>query len=417
MSTIEASAQSISQINSNTFLVEFEVSTSIKPNDKIDLTVNHSIPISIIASANTYKNLQNEIQYRTNINSEEIKIFPYSGNKELSRISAGKNRIGTVLYPDSMFSLLSQIELSTNIPLNSKVFIVIDTYPGLASIEHNDLKVKFIKQDVDNLYKKIYEFQQRTACEINIIIDKNTCEIIQSAYPIPFNVITSTPDKITKCLCDIVFGKIIGGIQNEFNGIISTSPNYKIIDAFNVIIPEKNMHNINIRGSGVIISGNTTSRIILLVEKNNNVDLSNKIEFNELNTETKLFEFDFDSEITLNPCVLAIEKYIEIIKYDQRLGDIINKSEKYKEHMISESAIINSIEYDTIESFNFDSLTDFKETILKKLSQIVYNIKNNWILIRTSFKFTGNKSSYDLSLHYNPLIPAARQLTSFVSSV
>jgi hypothetical protein len=426
MSSIEVSSQSISQINSDTYLVDFEVKTTVKPNDKIDLTINHSKPISIITSLTTYNNLKNEITNRTNINSEEINIFSYIGNKELSKIFPGKNKIGTVVYPDIVFSLLSQIQLSTNIPLNSKVFIVIDSYPGLLSIEHNDLKIQFIKQDLDNLCKKLIDFQEKTGCEINIIFDKNTFGTIQLVYSIPFNIITSTPDKITKCLCDIVFGKIIGGIQSDFNGIISTNSKYRIIDVFNIPNSEKlNIHNTSIRGSGLTISGNTTSHLMLLIEKNESNDETNKIEFYELHTDTKLFDFNINSEIILNQSASSIRKYIEILKYSQKLSEIMHYQEKYKEHMISNSLIINSIEYDDIESFDFESLSEFKDSIIKKLLHMVQIIKNNWSSIRSTFKFTkinhnnlcdlafNYNNTYDLPLNYN--LPA-RQVTGFISS-
>ena len=178
MSSIEASNYSAYRINSDTIMVEFDCKTNVKPNIKFDFSVNHSKPINIITSSSIYQQLHNEVLDRTNINSEEIKVYGYTGNKELSSISPGKNRLGTVSYPDYMISLLSEIEISSNIQHGSKVILVIDSYPSITFIEHSVLKNKLIEKDFENFCTIITEFIHKTKCDFTLLIDSNIAKYI-----------------------------------------------------------------------------------------------------------------------------------------------------------------------------------------------------------------------------------------------
>ena len=406
MSSIEASNYSAYRINSDTIMVEFDCKTNVKPNIKFDFSVNHSKPINIITSSSIYQQLHNEVLDRTNINSEEIKVYGYTGNKELSSISPGKNRLGTVSYPDYMISLLSEIEISSNIQHGSKVILVIDSYPSITFIEHSVLKNKLIEKDFENFCTIITEFIHKTKCDFTLLIDSNIAKYIIDAYKqIPFSFVVSNANKITRCLCDIVFGRIISGVQNDFNGIITTS-NYTIIDAFiknkskqelsedysklNLTDLTPDIHTINLRGSGLSISGNYQSHICLLLQKKSETDM---IEFNEINTNKKLFELDI-SNLEMHPSATVLSKYLDIVNYYYKLKDI--NVDKYKEHMINEMLFINSIEYGSVETYMVES--DFKDEIISKLTSLVQILKKEWNRIRNSFVF--NKNTVAVQIEY-----------------
>ena len=406
MSSIEAPNYSASRINSDTIMVEFDCKTNVKPNIKFDFNVNHSKPINIITSSSIYQQLHNEVLDRTNINSEEIKVYGYTGNKELSSISPGKNRLGTVSYPDYMISLLSEIEISSNIQYGSKVILVIDSYPSITYIEHSVLKNKLIEKDFENFCTKIKEFIHKTKCDFTLLIDSNIAKFIIDAYKqIPFSFVVSNTNKITRCLCDIVFGRIISGVQNDFNGIITTT-SYSIIDAFikttskqelsedysklNLTDLTSDIHTINLRGSGLSISGNYQSHICLLLQMKSETDI---IEFNEINTNKKLFELDI-SNLEMHPSSTVLSKYLDIVNYYYKLKDIT--VDKYKEHMINEMLFINSIEYGSVETYMVES--DFKEEIISKLTSLVQILKKEWNRIRNSFVF--NKNTVAVQMEY-----------------
>jgi hypothetical protein len=405
MSSIEASNYSAYRINSDTIMVEFDCKTNVKPNIKFDFSVNHSKPINIITSSSIYQQLHNEVLDRTNINSEEIKVYGYTGNKELSSISPGKNRLGTVSYPDYMISLLSEIEISSNIQHGSKVILVIDSYPSITFIEHSVLKNKLIEKDFENFCTIIQEFIHKTKCDFTLLIDSNIAKFIIDAYKqIPFSFVVSNANKITRCLCDIVFGRIISGVQNDFNGIITTT-SYSIIDAFiknkskqesedysklNLSDLTSDIHTINLRGSGLSISGNYQSHICLLLQKKSETDM---IEFNEINTNKKLFELDI-SNLEMHPSATVLSKYLDIVNYYYKLKDI--NVDKYKEHMINEMLFINSIEYGSVETYMVES--DFKDEIISKLTSLVQILKKEWNKIRNSFVF--NKNTVAVQIEY-----------------
>ena len=428
MSSIEASNYSATRINQDTIMVEFDCKTNVKPNIKFDFSVNHSKPINIITSSSIYQQLHNEVLDRTNINSGEIKVYGYTGNKELSSISPGKNRLGTVSYPDYMISLLSEIEISSNIQYGSKVILVIDSYPSITFIEHSVLKNKLIEKDFENFCTIINEFIHKTKCDFTLLIDSNIAKFIIDAYKkIPFSFVVSNANKITRCLCDIVFGRIISGVQNDFNGIITTTStsnsiiddgiittnNYTIIDAFiktsnvsqdkskqqlsedysklNLTDLTPDIHTINLRGSGLSISGNYQSHICLLLQKKSETDM---IEFNEINTNKKLFELNI-SNLEMHPSATVLNNYLDIINYYYKLKDIT--VDKYKEHMINEMLFINSIEYGSVETYIVES--DFKDEIISKLTSLVQILKKEWNRIRNSFVF--NKNTNAVQIEFN----------------
>ena len=423
MSSIEASNYSATRINQNTIMVEFDCKTNVKPNIKFDFSVNHSKPINIITSSSIYQQLHNEVLDRTNINSEEIKVYGYTGNKELSSISPGKNRLGTVSYPDYMISLLSEIEISSNIQHGSKVILVIDSYPSITFIEHSVLKNKLIEKDFENFCTIIQEFIHKTKCDFTLLIDSNIAKFIIDAYKqIPFSFVVSNTNKITRCLCDIVFGRIISGVQNDFNGIITTTSTSNIIDngiitttstsniidAFikpsnssqtksedysklNLTDLTSDIHTINLRGSGLSISGNYQSHICLLLQMKSETDI---IEFNEINTNKKLFELDI-SNLEMHPSATVLSSYLDILNYYYKLKEIA--VDKYKEHMINEMLFINSIEYGSVETYMVES--DFKDEIISKLTSIVQILKKEWNRIRNSFVF--NKNTVAVQMEFN----------------
>jgi len=423
MSSIEASNYSASRINQDTIMVEFDCKTNVKPNIKFDFSINHSKPINIITSSSIYQQLHNEVLDRTNINSEEIKVYGYTGNKELSSISPGKNRLGTVSYPDYMISLLSEIEISSNIQYGSKVILVIDSYPSITFIEHSVLKNKLIEKDFENFCTIINEFIHKTKCDFTLLIDSNIAKFIIDAYKkIPFSFVVSNANKITRCLCDIVFGRIISGVQNDFNGIITTASyndgiittaNYSIIDAFikttkqdkskqqlsedysklNLTDLTSDIHTINLRGSGLSISGNYQSHICLLLQKKSETDI---IEFNEINTNKKLFELDI-SNLEMHPSATVLSSYLDILNYYYKFKDTVFDTDKYKEHMLNEMLFINSIEYGSVETYMVES--DFKDEIISKLTSLVQILKKEWNRIRNSFVF--NKNTVSVQMEFN----------------
>ena len=151
------------------------------------------------------------------------------------------------------------------------------------------------------------------------------------------------------------------------------------------------IHTINLRGSGLSISGNYQSNICLLLQKKSDTDI---IEFNEINTNKKLFELDI-SNLEMHPSATVLNSYLDIVNYYYKLKDIT--VDKYKEHMLNEMLFINSIEYGSVETFMIDS--EFKDEIINKLTSLVQILKKEWNRIRNSFVF--NKNTNAVQIEFN----------------
>jgi len=390
MSSIIASSQSIERISSNEYFVKFDIQTIVSPSIKFDLTINHEKPVNLIVSPQVYSALRADIFTRINKNTSDIKLFSYNSGKELCRIVPGSNKIGNVSYPEINFLLLSQIEFPTNLEPNAHYIIVIDSYPALNMIEYGPLKSKLFSQDVSNFLLKFDKFNEEAKkinTTVQLIISKQDFDSIDLGVRYFLKVPTN---KLVKSLADIVFGCTIGGIQSDFSSIISKDSNWKIIDAFSY---QKNLqddtiklpHKLIIRESGLVICGNTSSSIGLIIKSiNQDSDVTN-FKMIDINLDTQICDFIIDSNIPLHSEATKLLKYIEIIQYETIL-DILDTNSKLekKSHMLSNSKIIESIEYSEFNDFALEYELH-KKSINDKLCLIIKIIKSKWSEIRSTF--------------------------------
>ena len=395
MATINTFGQSIRQIDSNTWFVQFNVETSVEPSIKFDLSTNYSKPINLIVGPNTYSRMKSEFGSYKNSNSGEIKIFSYSGGKELGRIEPGSNQMGTVTYPEIQYSLLSQIQFPTSPQPDSLYLIVIDGYPALKLTEYSTIREKLVKQDTQVFGSKLKEFVSKamhTGTGVQLIVDQSIGQIL-GEYDSFVNITQSNETKITRCLGDILFGRVFGGTQPDFSSIISPGSEWDIIDAFSVNISSgenNSTHKLAIRGSGLSIESNCSSLVGMILKAN--TDSISEVLIQDINLGTQICDFDL-VDIPQHPNAPSLINYIKLEQYVQTLGLFETSTnptnselkKKIKEHVKANADFIQLIEYGENSDWEITPTDPFASLINRKICSLIKQAKGFLSQMRSHF--------------------------------
>jgi len=430
MASIQVLSQSIEYINSNKYFIKFDIQTNVKPNASFNLTVNHKKPVNLIVSPYIYNGFQSDICQRTNANEHDVIIYGFHGGKELSRVLPGLNKMGNVTYPDIGYSLLSQI-VFPNPESNSHYILAIDSLPALSTIEHEQLRTQLFEQDTTVFIENLSKFSQAAlsiGSTIQLVILKESSvlsEFLLSASSFQISRIESS--KMVRYLGDVVFGRVFGGTQSDFSTILSLSgsnSNSKVslVTAFSQVMSDSEFqHKIIIRSSGVVISGNTTSSIGMIIE----ADSTDIIKVFDVNSGMEVCCFDCTS-VPIHTEVSRLGEYIKLIEYTNVLQKIdSNDKDKTKIHMSSCREFIEEIEYS-----EYDDLVvledKFSLTINKQILHGLKIIKAKWYDIRSKFgynnkssnkSFTGRGQNIDFSNELEFSFPPGFEYTPGIHSV
>lgn len=445
MASITTSNQSIGQINSNTWIVQFVAETSVEPSIKFDLSTNHSRPINLIVGPNTYLRMKSEFAPVKNSNSEEIKIYSYNGGKELGRIEPGSNQMGTVTYPEIKYSLLSQIQLPDVPQPNSFYVIVIDSYPAYKSVEYSSVRDELVRQDTQLFNSRLKNFcylATKTNTQVKLIVDQYAdqvlSELIHSRFEKKYSkysdedivepyvdMIYSDENKISRCLSEIVFGRVFGGMQPEFSSIISPGDDWDIVDAFSTSISDsKSAHKLTIRGSGLAIGSNCSSLIgMILTSKSENVS---RLTIRDINLDTQICDFELE-KIPSHSDANKLERFIQLEQYVKTLGSLVTSipictsqpvdfKNKIKEHIRANSKFIELIEYSEFTDWeikleSFDNIINGKIcNLVKQAKSFLSHLRSHFVVEQKSEK--GNSIFDRIPLRQENTV-ARRQVTGF----
>ncbi len=401
MASIKVLSQSIERINQDKYFIKLDVETNVKPNASFDLTVKNETPVSMIVSPSVYQGLKPDIGTRTNSNVHEIKIYGFHGGKELGRILPGSNKMGNVTYPDIKYSLLSQIVFPNPEP-NTKYILAIDSLPALGTIESKFLATRLLAQDLDLFEKNLDKFRQAIqpiGSNIQVIVYKDNISFTENLKNHESIINLSTfieANKIVRYLGDIVFGRVFGGTQGNFSTVLAltgsdsgnniSSPS--IIATFSQHIPDSDFacnHVITLRGSGITISGNTTSSVGVIVDIGSS--LVNNIKITDTSTGETICVFDNIKTNTTNPEHLKLGKFVEILKYIKEAEKINFSDEKnvIKSHMKLYKDFIQFIEYCDYEELGLFE-DKFAQVINSNIIHLVKWCKKRWADYRSRFQ-------------------------------
>jgi hypothetical protein len=408
MTTLVVNSQSIQEINLDAWIVHFDIQTAVMPTIKFDMTIDHKKEITLIVSNEMYLRIHKDFASRVNSNSCEIKVCSYNGGKELARIAPSTNLMGNVSYPDIHYTLLSQIEVPPTPQPNTIYIFVIDSYPGLQLVEYETIKNNLIEQDNKVFMSKLKNFHSeanKVNSEIKLVLESSVNQAISKSYFDEsgtscfdesgtsrfdhIHKIVSDSNKLTKCLGDIIFGCVFGGIQTEFSSIITPNSGWTILDAF--ATSKTRTHKLTIRGSGLGISGNNSSSIGIILKRTS--DSIKNFELTDINLGTKICEFvlDDESKYPKHQDAINLSKYLGLIEYTKTISQFIfglntnpELKVKIKEHMKSNSEYISTIEYDNFDDFAIKE-DHFKNIINEKICSLISSIKSNFANIRSKF--------------------------------
>jgi hypothetical protein len=407
-------------INDKYCCLEMNIETNVDPEECFDFCKVHTDNIHVIIPQKQYSTLNNVLDKRTNKNASIVSFYSYAGGKPITQLLNGHKSLSKIPYPINYGTTFSSIKFP-KLKENEILYIIIDSYPEILSITDLTLKEKLIRSDVQQFISKLKA--QYTNITLNLIINETTIEIINKVFPDFLTVIISglnldfdvhinrvPGEEINNYLCDVIFGKIIGGQQQQFNGTLIFK-DHTIVNFYNI-------GNISclLRGSGLSLSGNGTSNIFVLLEKESEDAVLN---ISEYSTETNLYTDD-NTEIPTHPNYLTFLKFVDICNYYEQVKQISKDKnlEHIKEFMQDNTLMNNEIELSGFDNFIVPKVKWYDSTFNQVYKDMLSNICSLLSNIRFNFK---KKTDLELYHEYNsqdvaetmrqPINTITRQLT------
>lgn len=394
-------------INDKLIGLEMNIQTNVEPEECFDFTRNYNKNIHIIIPSKTYPQLGHIVEKRVNKNTGVINFYSYAGGKPVSQLINGQRNLSKLTYPPYSSTLLSSIKFPK--VLNGEIlYILIDSYPEFLSISQSSLKTELIKNDTNLLIQRLVNSLDGNDIEIKFIIDQLIFESINLVYPefkdvlcniknFKVSQLTISNDDMKNYLCDDIFGKVIGGQQQLFNGTL-VFKDYTIIDVYN-----DSKINISLRGSGLYLMGNGISKIFIILEKESDEKIIN---ITESTSGIVLFEANLIDINETHPYSNFITEIFNISNYNYEIQKhIINNDKKeIKEFMLKNS------KYNTeLELYEFEDIqSEEKKWYYNNLKLRIIELINNSIKMFNNIKHIFTK---DTDIIFQNNIPMQRQYT------
>ena len=405
MNQINVSNPVIYRLAPTNFMLSFDISTETRTTALIDLSKNSKNETKIISSNGVYSKFkENHLSSRKNKNTGDIKFYSYAGGKEITRLTTGSNRMSNLAYPPYNGTLFSSIELPE---MNKKdnVYLLIDNYIEINTISCPNMKKELINKDLEILLNKIKNGIEGKNVNFIILFDSKLHEELIKYEPELNTIICSydihpmkSEGHIVPYVCDLVFGRILGGQTHQFTGVINPE-GYTIIDAFTTSII--NYHKLTNRTSGLSILGNGTATIYMLLRSNN--ALTNKIKLMEVPTGTELLNISTNTNVKEHKNTSDILKLIKLIDYTLLLKNILSKNDRTEMKQFMKDNLEENFnwEFNFLENYNPDKLEeDIKLQIDNKMILYYQNMLHFLKTIRNIY--SGKRSLDDLLDNYPP---------------
>lgn len=417
MTTLESQLSAITiqedvkmyNINDKLVGLEMSIQTNVDPEECFDFTKNCDKNIHIVVPAKTYTQVGYIIEKRINKNTGVINFYSYAGGKPVSQLMNGQKNLSKIIYPPYSSTLLSSIKLPK--VLNGEIlYILVDSYPEFSSINQSSLKKDLIKNDLNLLIQRLVDSVYGDDIEIKFIIDKSTFESINLVYPEFEDIICNiknfkvslskvSNDEMNNYLCDDLFGKVIGGHQQLFNGTL-VFKDYTIIDIYN-----DNKINISLRGSGLYLMGNGISKIFVILEKES---IDSSINITESTSDTVLFEGNLTDIDIIHPYTDLITNIITISNYNKEIERCLNSKDKkeMKEFMIKNSTYNTELELYEFEYIQAEEKEWYYNNLKLRIQELINNSRRMLNSVRKYFVITK-----DIDTGSQPNISMQRQYT------
>ena len=397
----------IYNINDKLVGLEMSIQTNIELEECFDFTKNYDKNIHIVIPLKNYTQLGDIIEKRVNKNTGIINFYSYAGGKPVSQLINGQRNLSKITYPPYSSTLLSSIKIPKVI--NGEIlYILIDSYSEFLSISQSSLKTELIKNDTNLLIQRlINSIEGANDIEIKFIIDHDVFESINLVYPEFQNTISNIKnfkvhftilnDKMNNYLCDDVFGKVIGGQQQLFNGTL-VFKDYTILDVYN-----DSKINISIRGSGLYLLGNGISKIFVILEKESDEQIIN---ITESTSSIVLFEENLINIKEIHPYIDVITEIITILNHSNKIKSCVTYKDKkkMKEFMLENSKYNTEVELYEFEDIISDEKEWYYDNLKLRILELINNSRAMLINIRRNFVTNIERS-------FQPNIPIHREYT------
>jgi hypothetical protein len=414
----------ISKINENHILLKTNIETIQHYNSSIDLTSKRINKCKIILSSMQYEAFK-KLQFINN-NLNDINFYSYLGGKEITTLTPYKNIFSSIVYPNYTGTLFNSIEFPI-IEENDEIFLLIDQYLELNKLYVPELKKTLIKNDVEQLINNIKtnctlkniklkfiisDQLFREIAEINSKINNNNELKSYNIYTEFMKIMTNTniiveiisvdKNNIAEYVCDLLFGKLVGNQLQDFSGNIYF-PYYEIIDVYTF-----GDHNILKRSSGLQISKNGKSNLIIIL-KSNLVGVSLTICENITDKILETISISTEDYISKN----ILNKLITYINYYETI-EYINDINIIKDYMKNNLSLIFEIEFININDITVNDIEWFQNKIKNRFIELIKKFKLRWDKYRQVYfdnLSITNDNYYDKYKTYNLNVPIYREYT------
>jgi hypothetical protein len=396
-------------VNDKLIGLEMSIQANVDPEESFDFTRNYNKNIHIITSLKIYNAIGNIIEKRVNKNNGVINFYSYAGGRPVSQLLNGQRNLSKLTYPPYSSTLLSSIKIPKVLD-GEILYILIDSYPEFLSISQDSIKTELIKDDTNLLIHKLSNSIEGDDIEIKFIIDKDTFDSINLVYPEFSDTICNIKNsKVTQStvanvkmhnyLCDDVFGKVIGGHQQIFNGTLAFR-DYTIVDVYS-----DNKISSSLRGSGLYLMGNGTSKIFVILEKESDDSVIN---ITESTSGTVLFERNLSDITETHPHVGIITEIFTISHYNKEIEScLLSKSvDQMKEFMLKNSKSNTELELYQFEDIQTEEKVWYYNNLKLRIQELIDNSRLMFNSIRKYFVFT---KDFDIDFQQN--ISMQRQYT------
>lgn len=391
MNQINVISPVVYRLDFKNYMLSFDVTTETKSTAVIDLSQNSPNETKIISSNVIYSKFKDgNVSCRSNKNSGAVKFYSYAGGKEITRLVTGSTRMSNLAYPPFSGTLFSSIILP-EMNDNDTVYLLIDNCSEVGSITHPKMKKDLINRDLFMMLENIKTGINGKNIKFTILFEKNTYDELIKYESKVDKIIESYGIKsehsqghIVPYLCDLVFGKILGGQLHKYNGVINPE-NFTILDAF--ITSNRSIHTLTNRTSGLALVGNGTSTIYMIIRCNS--ELTNEIILTEITSGIELLNLSLETDVKVHKNTSEILKFIKLFDFSFLTKNIISKNDRKEMSKFMKDNLEEcfNLEFNFLDSYNSDDLEeDIKVQLNNNILHYHNNLFNDLIKIRSKFE-------------------------------
>ena len=391
----------VSAIESNDYLAIFgQLKTSAPAIKMFDFTNNSTVPAIIITNSHNYDKMKTLYQHYPK-SKRDLNIYSFDGIRYCKITSDSVKSLNGVSMSHNSPKLLSEIvfpKFDYDKNTNIDVYITLDHYNVIQTLNSEEIKNKFLNDDLAEFNKNLCEFRKAfPKTNIKFLIsnkqtyfDKYFESLIN--FDSCYKLISIELSAICNYILESIVGHIVYGNVPAFNGFLLHDqeihePIYANTYTENLSFDELQNDNksivLTMRSNSIQIYGNGELNFLIIYKKNTNTNVSNidtKFTIIEQLTGSELINSEtLSSHLIDNSLVEShIEQLIELIEFKNLIKTIdITDKDKCKEFYMSNIEIISNLLFCGIQNFDQSNSMHINLHIYESSHSLFVSIKQN----------------------------------------